>query len=315
MLAIFLETLPFFALIALGYMAGRTRFFTEEATAYLTKFVFYFALSAMLFRFAATLSVGEVFNWSFVLAYLWGTLLIYLVATAIGILRRISLDEIAVEAQCAVIGNVGFLGIPMLVLLLGEAAIGPVMMVLAVDLIVFGSLIVILITGSRDGRMSLGILRTVGLGLLKNPMIVSISLGLIWAVTGFAIPGPVDDTLRILGSAATPGALFAIGASLASKAVQKVAVTGYLTFLKLVVHPAAVAYAALFMFPVEPYAAGVMIAAAALPVAGNVFILAQHYAVAPTRVSATILMSTVVSVVTVSLVIGWVSDGTLEGLL
>ena len=47
-------------------------------------------------------------------------------------------------AQCGVIGNVGFLGIPMLALLLGEAAIGPIMLVLAVDLIFFGSLIVLL---------------------------------------------------------------------------------------------------------------------------------------------------------------------------
>ncbi|MEM1235830.1 MAG: AEC family transporter [Pseudomonadota bacterium] len=313
MLPIFLKTLPFFALIALGYGAGRTKFFTEEATAYLTRFVFYFALSAMLFRFSANLSVGEVFSWPFVLAYLWGTMLIYLLATAVGLIRKLKVDEIAVEAQCAVIGNVGFLGIPMLVLLMGEEAIGPVMMVLAIDLIVFGSLIVILITGSRDGRMSLGILKTVGTGLLKNPMIVSMALGLTWATTGLPIPGPAEEFLQILGSAATPAALFAIGASLATKSANKLAITGYLSFLKLVATPAAVAFAALVIFPVEPYAAGVMIAASALPVAGNVFILAQHYGVAPTRVSASILISTAVSVVTVSLVIGWVSGFAIPG--
>ncbi|MEM1374024.1 MAG: AEC family transporter [Pseudomonadota bacterium] len=307
MVEIFLKTLPFFALIGLGFLAGRTRFFGEEATAYLTKFVFYFALSAMLFRFSATLDVREAFSWSFVFAYLWGTTFVYLIATALGFLRGARFEEIAVEAQVAVIGNVGFLGIPMLALVLGEAAIGPVMMVLAVDLIIFGSLIVILITGSRDGRMSIGILRTVGIGLLSNPMIVSISLGLIWAATGLPIPGPLSETVDILGSAATPGALFAIGASLATKAVSKIVVTGYLSFFKLVLHPLAVAYAALVMFEVEPYAAGVMIAAAALPVAGNVFILAQHYGVAPARVSASILISTAFSVVTVSVVIGWVS--------
>jgi len=69
MLEIFLKTLPFFAVIAVGYWAGRTRFFSEEATAYLTKFVFYFALSAMLFRFSANLSLGDVFNLPFMLAY------------------------------------------------------------------------------------------------------------------------------------------------------------------------------------------------------------------------------------------------------
>ena len=73
MLEIFLKTLPFFAVIGLGYLSGRTRFFTEEATAYLTRFVFYFALSAMLFGFAANLDVAEIFSWPFVFAYLLGT--------------------------------------------------------------------------------------------------------------------------------------------------------------------------------------------------------------------------------------------------
>ena len=305
---IFLQTLPFFMLIALGYGSGRTGFFSPEATAYLTKFVFYFALSAMLFRFSANLSLGEILDWPFVLAYLSATGFVYVFATFVALWRKLPVTEAAVEAQCAVIGNVGFLGIPMLVLLLGEAAVGPVMMVLAVDLIVFGSLIVILITGSRDGRMSPRILWTVAVGLAKNPMIVSISLGLIVSAYAVPIPVPVNDFLTLLGAAATPGALFAIGASLASKSAERVAVAGWLSFAKLVLHPAAVAVAALLIFNVAPYAAGVMIAAAALPVAGNVYILAQHYGVAPTRVSAAILMSTAASVVTVSLVIAWVTS-------
>lgn len=294
-------------IIALGYGSGVTKFFSEEATAYLTKFVFYFALSAMLFRFSANLSLDAILDWQFVMAYLSATTVVYLIAMRAARRRLVPMTEAAVEGQCAVIGNVGFLGIPMLVLLLGEGAVGPVMMVLAVDLIVFGSLIVILITGSRDGRMSPKILWTVAVGLIKNPMIVSISLGLVVSANNLTIPGPVNDFLALLGAAATPGALFAIGASLASKSAERVAVAGWLSFCKLVLHPAAVAVAALFIFDVDPYAAGVMIAAAALPVAGNVYILAQHYGVAPTRVSAAILLSTAASVVTVSLIIAWVT--------
>jgi malonate transporter len=304
---IFLQTLPFFMLIALGYGSGRTNFFSEAATAYLTKFVFYFALSAMLFRFSANLSFDAILDWPFVMAYLSGTTVVYLIATKVAMRRMLPVTEAAVEAQCAVIGNVGFLGIPMLVLLLGEPAIGPIMMVLAVDLIVFGSLIVILITGSRDGRMSPRVLVTVALGLIKNPMIVSISLGLLVSANNIPIPVPVNEFLNLLGAAATPGALFAIGASLAYKSAERLVVAGWLSFCKLILHPIAVGIAALFVFDIEPYAAGVMIAAASLPVAGNVYIIAQHYGVAPSRVSASILLSTAASVVTVSLVIAWVT--------
>ncbi|MWD27166.1 AEC family transporter [Aquicoccus sp. SCR17] len=305
MFDVFLKTLPFFAIIGLGYGAARARLFPEEATGWLTRFVFYFALSAMLFRFAAELSLREVFDGRLVLAYLCASLTLYAVAGAVALARRRPLEEAAVEAQCAVSGNTGFLGVPMLTLLLGPAAIGPVMMVLAVDMIVFGSLIVILITGSRDGRMSPRILATVGSGLIRNPMILSISLGFLWAWTGRDLPGPALEFLSLLGAAATPGALFAIGASLASKSAERMGVAGWLSAAKLALHPALVALAAL-AFGVAAYPAGVMIAAAALPVAGNVFMLAQHYGVAPQRVSASILVSTAFSILTLPAIIAWV---------
>ena len=307
MLAIFLKTLPFFALIGLGYWAGRTRFFTAEATAYLTKFVFYFALSAMLFNFSANLSLAEVWDSRLIAAYLWGTAFVYGIASMIGFLRHLDVSNNAMEAQCAVIGNTGFLGVPMLTLLLGPEAIGPVVLALAIDLIVFSSLIVILITGSRDGQMSLRVLRTIGMGLLKNPMIVAMTLGFMWSGLEIPIPAPMNDFLVILGAAATPGALFAIGASLATKSAEKLQVAGWLTFCKLVLHPAFVAIAAIWLFKVDPYKAGVIISAAALPVAGNVYMLAQHYNIGPQRVSAAILISTALSIVTVSAVIAWVT--------
>ncbi|MEL6617298.1 MAG: AEC family transporter [Pseudomonadota bacterium] len=307
MLPILLKTLPFFAVIGLGYIAGRTRFFGPEATAHLTKFVFYFALSAMIFRFTATLDIARIWDPQLAAAYLTGTLAIYLIATVAGLIRNQGIEVTAIEAQCAVIGNVGFLGLPMLALLLGEAAVGPIILILSVDLIVFSSLIVILITGSRDGRMSLGILRTIGKGLLSNPMIMAISSGLIWSAFDLPIPAPANDFLVLLGAAATPGALFAIGASLATKSAERLSVAAWLTFCKLVLHPVAVALAALFLFPVTAFAFAVVVACAAMPVAGNVYMLAQHYGVAPHRVSASILISTAISVVTLTAVIGWVS--------
>lgn len=307
MIAIFLKTLPFFAIIGLGYWAGRTRFFTQEATAYLTKFVFFFALSAMLFRFSANISLGEVIDWNVILAYLAGTLLVYGLATVVSLWRGQDMAHAAIEAQSAAIGNVGFLGIPMLILLFGEGSLKPNMLVLCVDLIVFSSLIVILLSAARDGRMNLSIFVTIGKGLLKNPMIVAIVSGLIWSALNLPIPEPMQSFLTLLGGAATPGALFAIGASLASKSAERISVASWLSFCKLAVHPAAVAVFALYVFDVSGFDAAVIIVASALPVAGNVFMLAQHYGVAPQRVSAAILVSTVVSIISVSLIASWAS--------
>ncbi len=307
MLAILLKTLPFFAVIGLGYGAGRLRFFSPEATAYLTKFVFYFALSAMLFGFAAHLDLGDVFSWAFVWAYFLASALVWGIVAGVALLRGAKPEVAVFEAHTGIIGNVGFLGIPMLTLLLGPAAVGPVLLVLAVDLVVFSSVLTLLVVGLREGRMSWGIFRVLGVGLLKNPMIVSVVLGMAWGATGWALPVPVNEFMVMLGAAATPCALFAIGASLAGRSAERVEVAAWLSFAKLVLHPAAVALAALVIFPVERYAAGVMVAAASLPVAGNVFILAQHFGVAPQRVSTAILISTAASVLTVTAVIAFVT--------
>lgn len=309
MLDVLLQTLPFFAVIALGYGAGKRGFFGPEATAALTRFVFYFALSAMLLKFSANLELSSVLSWPFIGAYLCGTAIVYAVMTAVALLRGAGVEEAALEAQCGTIGNVGFLGIPMLAMLLGPEAIGPIMLVLAVDIVVFGSLIVMIISARRDGRLSLRVLGSVGRGLLANPMIVSSAIGFGWSGAGLAIPDPVNATLTLLGAAATPGALFAIGASLATKSAERLAVAGWLSFSKLALHPGLVALMAFFVFPIPPFAAGVMVAAAALPVAGNVFILATHYNVTPARVSASILVSTALSILTIPAVIAFVTEG------
>ena len=305
MIEIFYKTIPFFALIGLGYSAAVTRFFSPEATAYLTKFVFYFALSAMLFRFSSDLSLGELYDPEFIFAYLSASLVIYFLATAVAIFRKKSPAEAEGEAQCSVIGNVGFLGIPMLAILMGPEAVGFIMIILAIDLTVFGSLIVLIIVASKDKKLDIFIFYRVLIGLTKNPMIVSIICGLLWSASGWPLPGPINDFVIMLGSAATPGALFAIGASLAQKTTERLEVAAWLSFCKLVLHPLAVCIAVFYIFKVEMYAATVMIAAASLPVAGNIFMVAHHYNVAPKRASAAIFLSTVLSILTVSFTIAW----------
>ena len=308
MIEIFYKTIPFFALIGLGYSAAIVKFFSAEATTYLTRFVFYFALSAMLFRFSSDLSLGELYDPQFILAYLSASIVVYLLATAVAMFKNKPSSEAAVEAQCSVIGNVGFLGIPMLAILMGAKAVGFIMIILAVDLIVFGSLIILIIVVSKDKKLDIFLFYRLLIGLLKNPMIVSIICGLLWSASGWPLPGPVSDFIIMLGSAATPGALFAIGASLAQKSAEKFETAAWLSFCKLVLHPLAVCVAVFYVFEVELYAATVMIAAASLPVAGNIFMVAEHYNVAPKRASAAIFLSTVFSIFTVSFTIAWVSS-------
>jgi predicted permease len=306
MIEIFLRIVPFFLLIGTGYGAAASGLFRGEAVVHLTKFVFYFALTAMLFGFASTLEFGAIFDARLALAYLIPTAALYLLVTVVALRRGTGVAEAAVEAQCGVIGNVGFLGLPMLVILLGPEAAAPIILMLSIDLIVFGSLIVAVIVGSREGRLRWSIVTRVLGGLMRNPMIMSIAAGLLWSFFALPVPGPAEEFLDLLGGAATPCALFAIGASLAGKSAERMSVALWLSSVKLVLHPLAVA-ASVIAFGLPPAVLAVAVANAAMPVAGNIYIVAQHYRVAPQRASSAILISTVLSIVTLSAAIAIVS--------
>ena len=308
MFHIFLNTLPFFALIALGYGAAKTAIFSKDATVHLTKFVFYFALSAMLFKFSSNLSLREILEWDFMAAYLIGSMVLYVMTLLIAKLRGTSFDISVIEAQCSVIGNMGWMGLAMIPILLGEQSISYVIMVLIIDLIVFGPLVVILLVAHREGQISLKVFQTIGMGLIKNPLVLSISTGLLWAAFEIPVPELLNRFMTILGGASTPGALFAIGASMAFAAKGQIAIPLYLSANKLIIHPLLVGIASLLVFQIDPFASAVMVACAAMPVAGNVYMIATHYSLPGERISIAILISTTVSIATISLIISVVTQ-------
>ena len=141
------------------------------------------------------------------------------------------------------------------------------------------------------------------IGLIKNPLVLSISSGLLWAAFEIPVPELLNRFMTILGGASTPGALFAIGASMAFAARGQITIPLYLSANKLIMHPLLVGIASLLVFQIDPFASAVMIACAAMPVAGNVYMIATHYGLPGERISIAILISTTVSIVSISLII------------
>ena len=165
MVSIFLQTLPFFLLVGIGYLSGKYKFLGKRGTDAITKFVFYFALSAMLFRFSSQLEINEIFDLQFVGCYALATLILYIVVIFISSLSGNKFETSVFDAQIATIGNTGFLGIPLLATLVGSQSIGYVMMILATDFVIFGILIVTLIMVSRDRKWGFGLLKPIATGL------------------------------------------------------------------------------------------------------------------------------------------------------
>ena len=297
------NALPFFALIFCGYAAGRLNLLTTTAAAGVNTFVFFFALPAFLFSLMSSSPIAEVLNVPFIGAYVLASLAVFGLAVAGGrLLFDVGRGEAAIQGLAAVLPNTGYMGIPLAIAVFGREAAVPLVVGLTLDGILLIPLGILLIESEKgQGEGPLRTALATFPNLVRNPLIVSIFAGLAASAVGFTPPTPANNFLDLLGAAAGPCALFALGATLAGRSVAGgAAEIGYMTALKLFVHPAALLLTAAVIFDVDPLWTSAALLGASLPIAANVFIVARQYDVYVTRASGAVLISTAVSMATVS---------------
>ncbi len=294
--------LPFFALIFCGYGAGRFGLLSEASVAGVNAFVFYFALPTFLFDLMSTAPLDEVLNPQFVGAYLGAGLSVFLVAAVLGrVIFPVGPTQATLMGAAAVLGNTGYMGLPLVAAAFGDAAAIPLVVGLILEVTILIPLSIVLIEAQKGLGQGPGpILSSVTGAMIRNPLMIALLAGVLVSATGIGLPTPIANFTDLLGGAAGPCALFALGATLASFPVSAgLAEVSYMTGFKLLVHPAAM-YLTTRLLGVEPLWATVAILGASLPVAANVFIVAKQYDTYVERTSSAILVSTIVSVVTVS---------------
>jgi malonate transporter and related proteins len=297
--------LPFFAVVASGYLAARSGLLPRAAAAGINVFVFHFALPALLVASIAASPVREVLDPTLLLAWLLPSLLLFVLGFVL--MRhafRASRSEAAVQALAGVFSNVGFMGLPLVVVALGTAAILPAVLVVLADTVLMIAIATMLIESERNARAGVrSAIATVLGGVARNPVIVSALLGLLLAALQVSFPAPLAAYLELLGNAAAPAALFALGAALAARGRGRGAgSTAAVLVLKLLVHPLLVLWVALWL-QLPPLWLAVLVIQASLPIAVNVYVLAQRYEVAVDQMSGAIFLSTLISIVTVSFVL------------
>jgi predicted permease len=304
MQAIITVILPVFGIMLTGYAAGRVRLLGEASSEALNRFVYFIALPALFFVSLARVPVGEVLNGPFLAAFGGGVLATFGIALLVGVfIFPNRLAALGLHGLCAVFSNTGYLGIPILLITFGDAGKLPgIISTVIMGTVIMGTGIVLIEADLSQGRGPLKIAGGVLLGVAKSPLILAAAAGLGVSAAGLPVPAPLATFADILGAAASPCALFAIGLFLAGQKVTAgLGEIGWLVALKLVVQPAItwwLAYSVMSMD--EPWAAAVVIQAA-LPTGALVFVLAQQYGIFVQRATATIMVSTVVSVVTLSL--------------
>jgi predicted permease len=310
MLAILSVTFPFFALVLCGYVAVRRGMLPQLAIPGLNSFVLYFALPCMLYRFGSATPIAQLLDVGVFSVYLLCALAMVGAAMAATV-RRSGWNDAAFGALVTAFPNTGFMGVPLLLALLGPRSSGPAIVAIVVDMIITSSLCIALSRmGSGAGREALGrALR----GIAGNPMPWAIALGGLSSAAGLALPRPAMQTVGLLADAASPVALFTIGAVLARSQMQAGAAAGRgsggrdyvaLALMKLLLHPLLVAgagHAAIALgWPLDPAALTVIVLVACLPSASNVALLSERFGANTGRIARIILVSTSLSFLTFS---------------
>ena len=309
-LSVLLITFPFFALVLCGYLAARTRLLPQPAIPGLNAFVLYFALPCMLYRFGASTPIAQLLDPAAAGVYLLCALV--MVGGTVLATRgpRMGWNDAAFGALVAAFPNTGFMGVPLLVALLGAASAGPAILTIAIDMVITSSLCVALSRLDVAGTHGMAVaLRKALRGMAGNPMPWAIALGALASALQFRLPGPLDQSVAMLADAASPVALFTIGAVLARSQMnehERVPARDYvpIALAKLLLHPllvwcvgqGAIALGA----PLSPFALTALVLLAALPSASNVSLLAERFGAHNGRIARTILVSTALAFVSFS---------------
>lgn len=310
MLAVLLVTFPFFALVLCGYVATLRGALPLPAIAGLNGFVLYFALPCMLFRFGASTPVLSHLSAGAVAVYVVSALVVvaFTVVSTVGF--RIGLNDASFGALVAAFPNTGYMGVPMLVALLGAAAAGPAIATILIDLLFTSSLCVALSHLDRAGEHGAAAAARDALrGVAANPLPWAIVLGIAAWTAGVQLPAPVASTVALLADAASPVALFTIGAVLARArmtATRHTPLADYapVALVKLVVHPFlvwALGESAISLgVPLDRSTLTVLVLVAALPSASNVVLLAERFGADGGRIARIVMLSTALAFATFS---------------
>ena len=302
-----LITIPLFAVLACGYFSHRIRLIGSAGRAGLNKFVYYFALPVLTFSLMAQADLEGKFNWFFVIAYLGVSLVLFVVAYAIArSVFRLNFDLSVVFSTASLYGNTGYMGLPFVIVALGQAASVPIIVCTTLDLVFMLPLASVLLERAKvTSEQSMeGVYKQTLLSVVKNPLIISVALGTLFSLSNLTMPEVVDRFVIFLGSAAAPCALFALGSSLDEDRAEIFQSEIYaISFIKLAIHPLLIWLVMFHIVPVDPDWAKSAIIAAAMPVAVTAYILAQQYETYVARTSASILFSTVLSIASLSIIL------------
>jgi malonate transporter and related proteins len=309
--AVLNSALPIFALILTGFVCGYLGVFDRTATDNLNRFAVYLALPSLMFVAMSKITPAQASQLGFVAAFCGGFSVSFAVAFAISRLRGRRVANASIEGLDAGYSNVGFMGIPMCLLVFGpESAPVSIIATLFTACVLFLFAVIVVEIDLQKGHNFWSTVGRAVMSLLRSPLLIAPVAGLAVGLSGLKVPAPFESFTTLLGGAASPVALACIGLFLAQeRVVSDDAVSiGILVALKLILQPAVTAFLAFYVFSMPPLWSHSAVILSALPIGSGPFTIAKLYGLEAGVTSGAILASHVFAVLTVSLLVGWLAQ-------
>jgi malonate transporter and related proteins len=306
--------IPFFGLIFMGFLVARITRQPLEALGWMNTFIIYVALPALFFQMLANTPVERLTEWSFIFGSVFATYMVFsAMFVASVLLSGGEIRESTIKGLAAAYGNIGYMGPGLALLAFGEEAAVPVALIFCFENIMhFAIAPMMMALAGADRSSPLQLAGSVVRKIVLHPFIIATATGVLAAALHLQVPGPIDRFLEYLSRAAAPCALFAMGVTLALRPLNRVPVElGPIALLKLGVHPAACYIMLSWIGDFSATWVFTAVLLAALPTATNVFVIAQQYGVWVQRASASILLTTVLSVGSVTTLLYLIKSGAL----
>jgi len=308
--------LPFFGLILIGFVVAKWKQMPADALGWLNIFIIYVSLPALFFKLIAKTPIEQLTRFDFIVTDVGTTYMVFGVIFVIGWLGRDApVPEATVQGLAAAYGNIGYMGPGLALLAFGERAAVPVALIFCFENMLHFIVAPALISlGGNEKRPATQVARDIVLRIVLHPFIIATAIGFVAAAFRFQPPIPLQRLIDYLAQAAAPCALFAMGVTLALRPLKRIpAEIVYIVPAKLILLPTLMYLTLSAAGNFDHVWIQTAVLLAALPTATNVFVIGQQYNVWQERASATVLITTLFSVLTVSGLLYLMRSGMLPG--
>lgn len=301
-------TSPTFMLIAIGYLVVKMGWMPKENVRPLAWFVVNIGLPAALFKALSSRSFQDILHYDYLLVYGFGSLLSFATLFILARLRNKTITECALFGLGASVSNSLMVGFPIVTQLFGDEALVPFTLTLIVEnLFILPLALALADTGQQKNSHFFTAFAKSLPQLIKNPIILSIALGL--ASTAFDIQPPelANKIIDVLAVTVAGVSLFAIGGMLVGlKTRGMVTDLSSIVVGKLIIHPLYI-FVLMIFFPAMPQLfQHVAIILACMPMFSIFAVIGMRYQYGG-LCSAVLLPTTLVSFITINLVVWLIS--------